>query len=89
MIMMNFVWHCKDKIHNRKELVAKVTRPIYNMFSDSVDAVYVLSNKGNEVVLPLGDFESVKIGDMEIKLVRGNNDFFRNLFDTMDAIENL
>ena len=89
MITMNFVWRCKDKIHNRKELVAKVTRPIYNMFSDSVDAVYVLNDKGNEVVLPLGDFESVKIDDMEIKLVRGNNDFFRNLFDTMDAIENL
>ena len=89
MIMMNFVWRCKDKIHNRRELVAKVTRPIYNMFSDSVDAVYVLNDKGNEVVLPLGDFESVKIDDMEIKLVRGNNDFFKNLFDTMDAIENL
>ena len=89
MITMNFVWRCKDKIHNRKELVAKVTRPIYNMFSDSVDAVYVLNNKGNEVILPLGDFESVKIGDTEIKLVQGNNDFFRNLFDTMDAIENL
>lgn len=89
MITMNFVWHCRDKIHNRRELVAKVTRPIYNMFSDSVDAVYVLNDKGNEVVLPLGDFESVKIDDMEIKLVRGNNDFFKNLFDTMDAIENL
>ena len=89
MITMNFVWRCKDKIHNRRELVAKVTRPIYNMFSDSVDAVYVLNDKGNEVVLPLGDFESVKIDDMEIKLVRGNNDFFKNLFDTMDAIENL
>lgn len=89
MITMNFVWRCKDKIHNRRELVAKVTRPIYNMFSDTVDAVYVLNDKGNEVVLPLGDFESVKIDDMEIKLVRGNNDFFKNLFDTMDAIENL
>lgn len=89
MITMNFVWRCKDKIHNRRELVAKVTRPIYNMFSDTVDAVYVLNDKGNEIVLPLGDFESVKIDDMEIKLVRGNNDFFKNLFDTMDAIENL
>ena len=89
MITMNFVWRCKDKIHNRRELVAKVTRPIYNMLSDTVDAVYVLNDKGNEVVLPLGDFESVKIDDMEIKLVRGNNDFFKNLFDTMDAIENL
>ena len=89
MITINFVWRCKDKIHNRKELVAKVPRPISNMFSDTVDAVYVLNDKGNEVVLPLGDFESVKIDDMEIKLIRGNNDFFRNLFDTMDAIENL
>ena len=89
MIRMNFVWRCKDKIHNRRELVAKVTRPIYNMFSDTVDAVYVLNDKGNEVVLPLGDFESVKIDDMEIKLVRGQQRFFKNLFDTMDAIENL
>ena len=89
MITMNFVWRCNDKIHNRKELVAKVTRPIYGMFSDTVDAVYTLDNKGNEVILPLGDFESVKIGDAEIKLVRGNKDFFKNLFDTMEAIEKL